>query len=69
MDLAKYVELPVVRWMPTEENLQWMLRYTYHRKNGRYDNIIALAKQLTDYEATTFQDTPEDLQKVLKGKN
>lgn len=69
VELAKDVELPMVRWLPTQENLAWLLRYTFKRKNGRYDNIIILAKQLTDYKPKTFQDTAGDLQAVLKGKN
>lgn len=67
--MAQDLMIPIVRWIPTEENLQWLLRFTYRYKNGKYDKIVALAKQLSDYEPKTFQDTPEDLQLVLKGKN
>lgn len=67
--LAKHCELPMTRWLPTEENLRWLIRYAEKHSNGKYHEIERLAKQLNPYEPKTFGDGEEDLQAVLKGKN
>jgi hypothetical protein len=65
--LGKHCELPMTRWLPTEENLRWLLRYAARHPNGKYREIEALAKQLVSYRPKTWSDTEEDLQAVLKG--
>ena len=65
--LAKDCELPLTRWLPTEENLRWLIRYASKHSNGKYHEIEALAKQLVPYRPKTWGDTVEDLQSVLKG--
>ena len=65
--LAKDCELPMTRWLPTEENLRWLIRYASKHKNGKYHDIETLAKQLCPYRPKTWGDDWEDLQSVLKG--
>jgi len=67
--LAKYCELPQIRWLPTEENLRWLIRYAEKHKNGKYHEIEKMAKQLCPYRPKEFGDDWEDMQEVLKGKN
>ena len=65
--LAKECELPMTRWLPTEENMRWLLRYAEKHSNGKYHNIETLARQLVPYRPKTFGDKEEDFQAVLKG--
>lgn len=65
--LAKDCELPMIRWLPTEENIRWLLRYAAKHSNGKYHVIESLAKQLDPYRPKTWADTENDLQAVLKG--
>jgi len=65
--LAKDTELPMTRWLPTEENLRWLIRFATRHTSGKYREIEKLAKQLVPYRPKTWADTEDDLQAVLKG--